>query len=371
MFAKWVQSYRDLPLLINQWANVVRWEMRTRLFLRTLEFLWQEGHTAHATHDEAEEEARKILGIYRDFMEGWMAMPVVTGQKTDAERFAGALRTYSCEAMMQDNKALQAGTSHNLGQNFAKAFELKFQAEHGGQEFAWNTSWGVSTRLVGGLVMTHGDDVGIRVPPLLAPIEMVIVPIYKTDEERSAMLEAADRVTRRLADWERRDPGRLRVHIDDRDGMKPGAKYYEWELRGVPLRMELGPRDLEKNQGMLVRRDTREKKPVSLDALGEDVADLLMRIQEDMLIAARERREQHSVRHAISYDDFRALMDGEGAFVYAGWCGDPACEAQIKEETKATIRVMPDEEFRSAETPTKCLRCGRPAIAEAVWAKAY
>jgi prolyl-tRNA synthetase len=371
MFAKWVQSYRDLPLLINQWANVVRWEMRTRLFLRTLEFLWQEGHTAHATHDEAEEEARKILGIYRDFMEGWMAMPVVTGQKTDAERFAGALRTYSCEAMMQDNKALQAGTSHNLGQNFAKAFELKFQAEHGGQEFAWNTSWGVSTRLVGGLVMTHGDDIGIRVPPLLAPIEMVIVPIYKTDEERSAMLEAADRVTRRLADWERRDPGRLRVHVDDRDGMKPGAKYYEWELRGVPVRMELGPRDLEKNQGVLVRRDNREKRPVSLDALGEDVADLLMRIQEDMLIAARERREQHSVRHAISDDDFRALMEGEGAFVYAGWCGDPACEAQIKEDTKATIRVMPDEEFRSAETPTKCLRCGRPAIAEAVWAKAY
>jgi prolyl-tRNA synthetase len=371
MFAKWVQSYRDLPLLINQWANVVRWEMRTRLFLRTLEFLWQEGHTAHATHDEAEEEARKILGIYRDFMEGWMAMPVVTGQKTDAERFAGALRTYSCEAMMQDNKALQAGTSHNLGQNFAKAFELKFQAEHGGQEFAWNTSWGVSTRLVGGLVMTHGDDIGIRVPPLLAPIEMVIVPIYKTDEERSAMLEAADRVTRRLADWERRDPGRLRVHVDDRDGMKPGAKYYEWELRGVPVRMELGPRDLEKNQGVLVRRDNREKRPVSLDALGEDVADLLMRIQEDMLIAARERREQHSVRHAISYDDFRAPMEGEGAFVYAGWCGDPACEAQIKEDTKATIRVMPDEEFRSAETPTKCLRCGRPAIAEAVWAKAY
>ena len=371
MFAKWVQSYRDLPLLINQWANVVRWEMRTRLFLRTLEFLWQEGHTAHATHDEAEEEARKILGIYRDFMEGWMAMPVVTGQKTDAERFAGALRTYSCEAMMQDNKALQAGTSHNLGQNFAKAFELKFQAEHGGQEFAWNTSWGVSTRLVGGLVMTHGDDIGIRVPPLLAPIEMVIVPIYKTDEERSAMLEAADRVTRRLADWERRDPGRLRVHIDDRDGMKPGAKYYEWELRGVPLRMELGPRDLEKNQGVLVRRDTREKRPVSLDALGEDVADLLMRIQEDMLIAARERREQHSVRHAISYDDFSALMEGEGAFVYAGWCGDAACEAQIKEDTKATIRVMPDEEFRSAETPTKCLRCARPSIAEAVWAKAY
>jgi prolyl-tRNA synthetase len=219
--------------------------------------------------------------------------------------------------------------------------------------------------------MTHGDDVGLRIPPLLAPTELVIVPIYKSDEERGRMLEAADRVTRTLGDWERRDPGRLRVHVDDRDGVKPGAKYYEWELRGVPLRMELGPRDLEKNQGVLVRRDNREKRPVSLDTIGEDVADLLMRIQEDMLIAARERREQHSVRQRISYDDFRALMDGAGAFVYAGWCGDADCEARIKEETKATIRVLPDEEFRSAESPTTCLKCGRPAVAEAVWAKAY
>src|SRR3954463_1998138 len=207
MFAKWVQSYRDLPLLYNQWANVVRWEMRTRLFLRTMEFLWQEGHTAHATHDEAEEETRQMLGVYSDFMEGHMAMPVVTGQKTAAEKFAGALRTYSCEAMMQDNKALQAGTSHNLGQNFAKAFDLKFQTEQGGTEHAWNTSWGVSTRLVGGLVMTHGDDNGLRIPPLLAPIELVIVPIYKSDDERSIVLEAADRIADQLGDWERRDPG--------------------------------------------------------------------------------------------------------------------------------------------------------------------
>jgi prolyl-tRNA synthetase len=371
MFAKWVQSYRDLPLLINQWANVVRWEMRTRLFLRTLEFLWQEGHTAHATHDEAEEEARQMLGVYSDFMEGWMAMPVITGLKTNAERFAGALRTYACEALMQDNKALQAGTSHNLGQNFAKAFDLKFQAEHGGQEFAWNTSWGVSTRLVGGLVMTHGDDVGVRIPPLLAPTELVIVPIYKSDDERARILEAADRVEQKLLDWERRDPGRLRVHIDDREGVKPGAKYYEWELRGVPLRMELGPRDVDNNQGVLVRRDTRAKKPVSLDTVGEDVAELLMRIQEDMLIAARERRESNSIRHKISYDDFKDLMEGKGAFVYAGWCGDPACETQIKEETKATIRVLPDEEFRSAEAPATCLKCGRASTAEAVWARAY
>ena len=298
-------------------------------------------------------------------------MPVVTGRKTDSERFAGALRTYSCEALMQDNKALQAGTSHNLGQNFAKAFDLKFQAEHGGQEFAWNTSWGVSTRLVGGLVMTHGDDNGLRIPPLLAPIELVIVPIYKSDEERARMLEAADRVLQKLLDWERRDPGRLRVHIDSRDGIKPGAKYYEWELRGVPLRMELGPRDLEKNQAVLVRRDTREKRPVSLEAIGEDVAELLMRVQEDMLIAARERREQNSIRYKISYDDFKTLMDGKGGFVYAGWCGNPECEAQVKDDTKATIRVLPDEEFRSAEAPATCLKCGRPAAAEAVWAKAY
>ncbi len=371
MFAKWVQSYRDLPLLVNQWANVVRWEMRTRLFLRTLEFLWQEGHTAHATHDEAEAETRRMLGVYRDFMEGWMAMPVVTGRKSDSERFAGALRTYSCEAMMQDNKALQAGTSHNLGQNFAKVFDLKFQTESGGMDFAWNTSWGVSTRLIGGLVMTHGDDIGLRIPPLLAPTEMVIVPIYRTDEERAAVLEAADRIVQRLGAWENREPGRLRVRVDAREGIKPGAKYFEWELRGVPVRMELGPRDLASNQAVLVRRDTREKRPVSLDTLGEDVAELLSRIQGDMLVAARERREQNSIRERITYDRFREVMDGPGAFVYAGWCGSAECEAAIKEETKATIRVLPDEEFRSAEAPTHCLKCGRDAVAEAIWAKAY
>ncbi len=371
MFAKWVQSYRDLPLLINQWANVVRWEMRTRLFLRTLEFLWQEGHTAHATHDEAEEEARRMLGVYRDFMEGWMAMPVITGQKTESEKFAGALRTYACEAMMQDNKALQAGTSHNLGQNFAKVFDLKFQSEAGGQEYAWNTSWGVSTRLVGGLVMTHGDDNGLRIPPLLAPIEIVIVPIYRSDDERGRVLEAAERIMGSMRDWERRDPGRLRIHLDAREGMKPGAKYYEWELKGVPLRIEIGPKDLDKNQAVLVRRDTREKRPTSLDTIGEDTADLLSRIQADMLAAARERQDANSIRERITYDRFREVMEGPGAFVYAGFCGSGECEAAIKEETKATIRVLPDEEFRSAEPPTTCLKCGKAAVAEAVWAKAY
>jgi len=371
MFAKWVQSYRDLPLLINQWANVVRWEMRTRLFLRTLEFLWQEGHTAHVTHDEAEEETRKMLGVYRDFMEGYMAMPVVTGLKTEAEKFAGALRTYSCEAMMQDNKALQAGTSHNLGQNFAKAFDLKFQTESGGTEFAWNTSWGVSTRMVGALVMTHGDDKGLQVPPLLAPIEIVIVPIYKSDEERGRMLEAAEKVRAELHAWERRAPGKLRVHVDTRAGIKPGAKYYEWELRGVPIRMELGPRDIEKNQAVLVRRDTGVKAAVSLESIGEYVADLLHSIQESMLIAARDRREKNSHRGDITYDRFREIIDGEGGFVYAGWCGGVACEAAIKQETKATIRVIPDEEFRSAQPAASCLKCGAKAEMEALWAKAY
>jgi prolyl-tRNA synthetase len=371
MFAKWVQSYRDLPLLINQWANVVRWEMRTRLFLRTLEFLWQEGHTAHATAEEAEEEAKKMLGVYRDFMEGWMAMPVVTGQKTDSERFAGALRTYSCEAMMQDNKALQAGTSHELGQNFAKVFDLKFQSQEGSIEYAWNTSWGVSTRLVGGLVMTHGDDVGLRVPPLLAPIELVIVPIHRTDDDRTRVLEAANRIKASLYDWERREPYKLRVHIDAREGMKPGAKYYDWEMRGIPLRMELGPRDLDANQAVLVRRDSGIKKTVSLDAIAEEVEELLESMQQDMLEAARDRREKNSIRGGITYDRFKEVMDGPGAFVYAGWCGSAECEAQIKEETKATIRCLPDEEFQSAEASTECLKCGKKPKCEALWAKAY
>lgn len=272
---------------------------------------------------------------------------------------------------MQDNKALQAGTSHNLGQNFSRAFDLKFQSESGTTEYAWNTSWGVSTRMVGGLVMTHGDDTGLRVPPLLAPIELVIVPIYRTDDERTLVLEAAERVRTSLGEWDRRAPARLRIHVDARDGMKPGAKYYEWELRGIPLRLEIGPRDLASNQGVLVRRDTREKRPVSLDTLGEEVSETLSRMQRDMLAAALERREANSVRERISYDRFRQLMEGEGGFVYAGWCGDPACEAQIKEETKATIRCLPDDEFRSATKPTECLKCGRTATGEALWAKAY
>ena len=371
MYAKWVQSYRDLPIKINQWANVVRWEMRTRLFLRTMEFLWQEGHTAHATHDEAEEETRLILGIYREFMEQWMAMPVVTGLKTQSEKFAGALRTYGCEAMMQDNKALQAGTSHNLGQNFSKAFELQYQSESGAMEHAWNTSWGVSTRLVGGLVMTHGDDNGLRTPPRLAPIEVVVVPIWKSDEERARLLEAANKLKEHVAGWGGRGDDRIRVRIDSREGIKPGAKYYEWELRGVPLRIELGPRDLETNSCVAARRDKKEKITLPLDGLATAVGALLDDIQSAMLAAARERREANSIREPITYDRFRELMEGEGAFVYAGWNGDPAVEARVKAETKATIRCIPDLEYRTTPKPEKCMVTGDAAQHEVVWARAY
>ena len=299
-----------------------------------------------------------------------MAMPVVTGQKTESEKFAGALRTYACEAMMQDGKALQAGTSHNLGQNFAKAFDLTFQSEAGLMEHAWNTSWGVSTRMIGGLVMTHGDDNGMVTPPLLAPIEVVIIPIWRKDEDKAQVFEAADRLRGRLRDWERREPARLRVHVDLREGMTPGAKYYEWETRGVPLRLELGPRDIASNQCVLVRRDTRAKQTVSLDTIGEDIEETLEKMQTDLLSAARDRMDKNSHRGDISYDRFKEIMDA-GGFVYAGWNGDPKVEAQVKEETKATIRVIPDEEFRSADAPTRCMVTGEPAKHEVVWARAY
>jgi prolyl-tRNA synthetase len=372
MFAKWVQSYRDLPILMNQWANVVRWEMRTRLFLRTLEFLWQEGHTAHATHDEAEAETRRMLGVYREFMEGWIAMPVVTGQKTESEKFAGALRTYSCEAMMQDNKALQAGTSHNLGQNFAKAFDLKFQDESGEMAFAWNTSWGVSTRMVGGLIMTHSDDNGLVCPPRLAPVEVVIIPIYKSDEEKARVVEAAYKVRDELTQWIGRGAtDRLRVIVDAREGVKPGAKYYEHEMRGIPLRLEIGPKDLEKGSVFSARRDTRAKAALPMAGLPEAVARLLETMQADLLAAATARREANSHRNVTSYAQFKEIMEGPGGFVYAGWNGDPAVEAKVKEETKATIRCIPDSEFRSAQAPTTCLVTGEPARHEVIWAKAY
>ncbi len=362
-FAKWIQSYRDLPLLINQWANIVRWEMRTRLFLRTTEFLWQEGHTAHADEADAEREARQMLAIYRRFAEDWAAMPVLTGVKTDSEKFAGALRTYALEALMQDNRALQAGTSHNLGQNFAKAFGVQYQTAAGGLDYVWNTSWGMTTRVIGALVMTHGDDVGFICPPKLAPAQVVIVPIYKSDSERAAVGEAAARAARDLK------AAGLRVELDGREGMKPGAKYYEWEGKGVPLRLEIGPKDVAKGQVFAARR-TGGKAPIAVAGLAEGVAKVLDEIQAGLYKAALERREANS-RRGVSKDELIAMMEGPGGFAYGGFCGSAECEQAIKEATKATVRVLPDEEFRSKELPATCVWCGSPSVAEAVWAKAY
>jgi prolyl-tRNA synthetase len=367
MFSKWVQSYRDLPLLYNQWANVVRWEMRTRLFLRTAEFLWQEGHTAHVSEAEAEAESRRMLGVYREFMEEWMGMPVVTGRKSESEKFAGALRTYSCEAMMGDNKALQAGTSHNLGQNFAKQFALKFASEQGTEEFAWNTSWGVSTRMIGGLVMTHGDDRGLVMPPRLAPIQVVIVPIFRKEEEREPVMAKVREIVAALAG--------IRTHVDDRDNLSPGAKFYEWELKGVPFRIEVGPKDIAKGQLVLARRvvaEGGERKEFLPEA--ELLSSLPRRLDEYqafLLERARARREANSHRDVQSYERFREIIEGPGGFVYAGWCGSAECEEKVKEDTKATIRVLPDEEFRSTTAPERCIVCGGEATCEAVWARAY
>jgi prolyl-tRNA synthetase len=369
MFAKWVQSYRDLPLLINQWANVVRWEMRTRLFLRTLEFLWQEGHTAHATEAEAEEESIRMLNVYRDFMEHWMAMPPLLGRKSESEKFPGAVRTYATEALMQDNRALQAGTSHMLGQNFARQFDLKFQTESGGEDYAYNTSWGVSTRLIGGLVMSHGDDAGLVLPPRLAPIQVVIVPIYRSDEERTLTREKAELVAQSL-----RGNG-VRVHVDARDNMKPGPKFYEWERKGVPVRIEVGPKDMAKQQLMVVMRvtygDAQRKEALPEDVAIATMPERLQRLQEALLHAARERREANSHRDLRDYDDMRARLESHGGFMYAGWCGAAGCEEKVKNETRATIRVLPFQEFRSAQAPARCMVCDAPAQMEAVWARAY
>jgi prolyl-tRNA synthetase len=363
MFAKWIQSYRDLPLLLNQWCNVVRWERRTRLFLRTTEFLWQEGHTAHADEADAEREARLILGIYRSFVEEWLAMPVITGVKTQSEKFAGALRTYAIEALMQDRKALQAGTSHNLGQNFAKAFNVQYQTAAGGLEYVWNTSWGVTTRLIGGLILTHSDDFGLICPPRLAPIQTVIVPIWKSDEERSRVLETGEQVRAEL------QAAGVRVTLDARDSVKPGAKYFEWEARGVPLRLEIGPKDLAAGQAMSARRGGG-KAPVPLAGIAATVRRMLDEIQAALFAAARERREAGSIR-GVTKQQFIEFMNDKGGFAYGGFCGEGTCEAEIKEATAATVRVLPDPEFRSPEAPKTCMWCGKPSVAEAVWAQAY
>ena len=368
MYAKWVQSYRDLPILMNQWGNVVRWELRTRLFLRTAEFLWQEGHTAHATRGEAEAEALQMLRVYRTFMEEYVAMPPVTGLKTESEKFAGAVRSHACEALMQDNKALQAGTSHFLGQNFSRQFDLKFQSEAGQEEYAWNTSWGVSTRMVGGMVLTHGDDVGIVVPPRLAPAQVVIVPIWRKEEERVGVREKADQMASRLKDLG------VRVRIDARDHLTPGAKFWEWERKGVPFRVEIGPKDLAKEQAVLVRRVTFEgeqrKEFLPEAQLLAEMPGRLDAFQSALLQAAIRRREANSYRGVTDLAQLKEIMDGQGGFVYTGWNGDPAVEEMVKEQTKATIRNIPDPEFRSDTPPTKCLS-GDAAVMEVVWAKAY
>ena len=369
MYAKWVQSYRDLPLLLNQWANVMRWELRTRLFLRTAEFLWQEGHTAHATEAEAEEEARLILGIYRRFMEDWMAMPPLTGLKSPSETFAGADRSYACEALMQDGKALQAGTSHMLGQNFSRQFGLTFQSEEGREEYAWNTSWGVSTRLVGGLVMTHGDDVGVVVPPKLAPTQVIVVPIARTDEQAAAVMQKADAIVERLKD------GGVRAAADGRRHLSPGAKFFEWERKGVPLRVEIGPRDVERGQVVLVGRVAPEgekrKEFLAEDRALKEVPARLKALQAQLLDAARDRRENMTHRGEVSsIDELGEILDAGAGFVYSGWSGDAAVEDRVKEATKATIRVIPGEEFRSDAAPSRCAGGGRAAM-EAVWARAY
>jgi prolyl-tRNA synthetase len=360
MYAKWLQSWRDLPILINQWANVVRWEKVTRPFLRTTEFLWQEGHTAHETEAEAHEETLKILALYKEFAESELAMPVIDGQKSESEKFAGASKTYSIEALMGDGRALQAGTSHDLGQNFAKAFDIQFQGRDKVLQHAWTTSWGVSTRLIGGAIMTHGDDSGLILPPKIAPYQVVIVPIQRGNWQETVLPRAREI----RADLVRQG---VRVMLDDREAYTPGWKFSEWEMRGVPLRLEIGPKDIEKAQVMVARRDTREKMPVAMDALVARVVELLAEIQSGLYARALKYREEHTTR-VSSYDELKSIMEGRPGFVIAGWCGGAACEAEIKAETQATLRNIP---FGSERIAGTCVKCGNASIGEAWFAKAY
>ena len=357
----WIQSYRDLPLLINQWANVVRWEMRTRLFLRTAEFLWQEGHTAHATKEEALQEASKMQGVYADFAENFMAMPVVKGIKTESERFAGALDTYTIEALMQDGKALQAGTSHFLGQNFAEAFDVKFTNKEGKQEHVWATSWGVSTRLIGGLIMTHSDDLGLVLPPKLAPIQVVIVPIYKSQEQLDALSEKAVQLVKAL-----KNKG-VSVKFDNRTTHKPGWKFAEYEMKGVPLRIALGPRDLENGTLELARRDTLEKEVVAQEAIEARVLELLEEIQEQLFQKAKTYRDDH-ITKVDDFKTFQEVLDRKGGFVLAHWDGTEETEDQIKEQTKATIRCIAID---APKEEGKCVFSGKPSQKRVLFAKAY
>jgi prolyl-tRNA synthetase len=373
-YRTWVQSYRDLPLLINQWANVVRWEMRTRLFLRTAEFLWQEGHTAHASMQEAEEEARKILEVYRTFAEEWMAMPVLTGPKSEGQKFPGAVYTLCIEALMQDGKALQAGTSHFLGQNFAKVFNVQFQDQEGKLEHPWATSWGVTTRLVGALVMTHSDDQGLVLPPRLAPVHVVIVPIFRKAEERQAVTAAAQKLADALralppGPWLNYEP--LTVKVDDRDQYQPGFKFNEWEMRGVPIRVELGPKDLAQNACVLARRDLPGKEAkqmgVPLTAAPERIVEMLQAMQTALLERARKFRAAHSY-HVDTYEDFKKKIEELGGFLWAHWDGTRETEDRIAAETKATIRCIP---FDRSKEAGRDMLTGKPSEGRVVFAKAY
>ncbi len=357
----WVQSYRDLPLLINQWANVVRWEMRTRLFLRTAEFLWQEGHTAHATKAEAIAESEQMMNVYADFAQNFMAIPVIKGLKTETERFAGADETYCIEALMQDGKALQAGTSHFLGQNFAKAFDVKFANAEGKQEYVWGTSWGVSTRLMGALVMTHSDDNGLVLPPNLAPIQIVIVPIYKTDEEFAAISEVAHTLVSQFKKL------RISVKFDDRTTQKPGFKFAEWELKGVPVRIAVGPKDLENGTFEVARRDTLTKEVVLKDGIVNYVSDLLEKIQEDLFNKALNYRDTH-ITEVNDFEEFKDVLENKGGFISAHWDGTAATEEKIKDLTKATIRCIALDRVEEAGT---CVFTGNPSAGRVLFAKAY
>lgn len=362
-YAKWVESYRDLPLLYNQWANVVRWEMRTRFFLRTSEFLWQEGHTAHATYEEAEVEATKMLNVYVDLAQNYLAIPVIPGTKSKSETFPGADYTYTIEAMMQDGKALQAGTSHNLGQNFAKAFEIKFTDQDGQQKFVNQTSWGVSTRIIGGLIMTHSDDKGLVLPPKIAPTHVVIVPIWKTDEEKEVVLAKAHELQEAIFNTEV-----LSCELDTRDFLSPGAKFNEYEKKGIPARIEIGPRDVQANHVIIARRDTSEKNTVAMDEVGEYLVKLMEEMQTQLFERAKEFRQANT--HQIDdYNAFKKQLEQEiPGFIYAHWCESEDCEAAIKEETKATTRCVPLDQPEEAGS---CIKCGAASKKRIIFAKAY
>jgi prolyl-tRNA synthetase len=363
MYAQWVNSYRDLPVLINQWANVMRWEKRTRLFLRTSEFLWQEGHTAHETYDEAQEETLRMLEIYRQFQEEDLAIPVIPGQKSEAEKFPGAVATYTVEAMMQDGRALQSATSHNLGQNFSKAFNIQFLDRNNQQSLAWTTSWGCSTRMIGGLIMTHSDDDGLILPPRIAPIAVAIVPIFNNEDEKAQTLAFAEQLKQRLAE----QIDHLRIKIDTRDNLRPGDKFFHWIQQGVPVRIEIGPRDVQKQAAMIARRDLRDKQSIPLDAVASHVTQLLEQIQWSLYQRAVDLRAANT-RTAKSYAEFKEILATEGGFLRAHWNGSREVEEKIKEETKATIRCIP---LHETPEPGACLVTGEPSKQEVIFAIAY